>query len=563
MPSNKLIDSLLKDPNDRGGPDGDEVHNLTNDKSVATTPSHDDGYPDIDPQPISAPIPDVDARAVASKCCRRISDLITDGIGYKDAIKRIMCIKFASDSANSVSTGGLAYNIVLPVPANVAFPRKVLPSAHEILKYINALSNDDVIRAIDESILQSMSIIDHNHMLLQGNYKNTTTLYRVMIPSPPPVYDIQNYRNGFFIATTVAFCLPLVWRIRDVTTEIGSGLKELQETMGLSSSVFWIGHFLSAWFVCGVEAAFAILVTIVIPEKYEPPEKYEDASVSNETREKERKSFDSIYNRVYQDIPESTRYLQNPDGSLVVACFATFVTCHTLLALLIACAFPLGRWPMVVAFVLFFILPFCDGENMSFLFGASLFSYVTDKRKDKLRAALYPNVALGRIIKIIGIYDDFEGTAGWDIIGKRALNLDNVTIVELWIIFLTTTFILAILIAYLSNVLPWTTSRPQPLLFPVMRTYWFPRTLKVTGTEINENGNAARFEPLPELDVVIECKNLVKVFGGTVALNNLNMTTYNSQATILLGTQWSGEDNADEHTHRFDRTGQRISGSFW
>ncbi|KAL1442737.1 hypothetical protein MTO96_030655 [Rhipicephalus appendiculatus] len=46
MPSNKLIDSLLKDPNDRGGPDGDEVHNHTNNKYVATTPSHDDRYPD-------------------------------------------------------------------------------------------------------------------------------------------------------------------------------------------------------------------------------------------------------------------------------------------------------------------------------------------------------------------------------------------------------------------------------------------------------------------------------------------------------------------------------------
>ncbi|KAL1483973.1 hypothetical protein MTO96_001825 [Rhipicephalus appendiculatus] len=179
--------------------------------------------------------------------------------------------------------------------------------------------------------------------------------------------------------------------------------------------------------------------------------------------------------------------------SLVTASFAAFVTCHTLLALLIACAFPLGRWAMIIAFGLYFILPMCDE------------------------------------------------TAGWDIINKYALNLDNVTIGEMFIILLATAFILAISIAYLSNVLPWTTSRPQHLLFPVMPSYWFPRTLTVKATAVKESDNAEHFEALPKLKVVIECKNLVKVYGGTVALNNVNMTTYKSQVTILLGHNGAGK----------------------
>ncbi|KAL1476471.1 hypothetical protein MTO96_036471 [Rhipicephalus appendiculatus] len=63
----------------------------------------------------------------------------------------------------------------------------------------------------------------------------------------------------------------------------------------------------------------------------------------------------------------------------------------------------------------------------------------------------------------------------------------------------------------------------------------------MTATEVQKKDNAARFEPLPQLDVVIECKNLVKVFGGTVALNNVNMTTYKSQVTILLGHNGAGK----------------------
>ncbi|KAL1487104.1 hypothetical protein MTO96_031114 [Rhipicephalus appendiculatus] len=213
-----------------------------------------------------------------------------------------------------------------------------------------------------------MSIIDYNHMLLQGNYENSTAVYTATIPSWPPVSDIQHYRTGFFLATTIGFCLPLVWRIRDVTTEIGSGLKELQEAMGLSSSVFWIGHFISAWFVSGVDAAFAILVTMVTTETYQPDDKYEDPTRSEKEREDAQRQLDSVYNRVYQKVPESTKYLQSSDGSLVVTVFATFITSHTLLALLIACAFPLGRWSMVVAFVSFFIFPMCDAEKLSFLF---------------------------------------------------------------------------------------------------------------------------------------------------------------------------------------------------
>ncbi|KAL3203442.1 hypothetical protein MRX96_011979 [Rhipicephalus microplus] len=157
------------------------------------------------------------------------------------------------------------------------------------------------------------------------------------MPARLPVFDIKHYRNAVFLATTVGFFLPLVCRIRDVTTEIESGVKELQKVMGLSSSIFWIGHFVSAWLVSALEAAIATLIVVVLPEKYQPEEKVQTLDIH------QQRELDTIYNHVYENVPETSRYLQNPDNSLVVACFATFVTCHTLLALFIACAFPLGQ----------------------------------------------------------------------------------------------------------------------------------------------------------------------------------------------------------------------------
>ncbi|KAL3203456.1 hypothetical protein MRX96_011990 [Rhipicephalus microplus] len=123
MPFNRPNDSLLQHTDDSGGPEGDDVHNHAN-KSLATTPSYDylhDKERQMGPYTSPRPIPIEDASAVAANCCKIISNLINYRTLYKDVIKRIICIEFASDSANYISTGGLAYNIVMPVPPERCF----------------------------------------------------------------------------------------------------------------------------------------------------------------------------------------------------------------------------------------------------------------------------------------------------------------------------------------------------------------------------------------------------------------------------------------------------------
>ncbi|KAH6929558.1 hypothetical protein HPB50_002766 [Hyalomma asiaticum] len=180
--------------------------------------------------------------------------------------------------------------------------------------------------------------------------------------------------------------------------------------MGLSSTVFWVGHFVSAWVVSGVEAAFAIILTTMTTETYMPANDIDDVPTSDKER-RQRKEIAEQYVRVYENNPEDTKYLESADGSLVLASFATFLTSYTLLALLIACMFPMGRWAMLIAFGLYFVLPMLHGEKLSFLAGQSLFGYFTQAREEKLRTGFYPNVAFSRIVKIMGIFDDFEKCA--------------------------------------------------------------------------------------------------------------------------------------------------------
>ncbi|KAL3203444.1 hypothetical protein MRX96_011981 [Rhipicephalus microplus] len=121
MPSNKLNEWLLQGADDIG-PDGDNVTNRTSERFVATSPSHEGIYREqrqIRRDTLPAPLPLVDASAVAADCCKIIGSRMDAGESYKYFIENIICIEFASD--NSFPMGGLAYNIVIPVPPEGCF----------------------------------------------------------------------------------------------------------------------------------------------------------------------------------------------------------------------------------------------------------------------------------------------------------------------------------------------------------------------------------------------------------------------------------------------------------
>ncbi|KAL1442330.1 hypothetical protein MTO96_007829 [Rhipicephalus appendiculatus] len=195
-------------------------------------------HPDDD-NPRFGPLPLADANGVAAKCCETISYLTTHRFEYIDALEHVICIEFPSDGTYDVSTRGLTYNLVVPLLPKFDFPQEVVRSGHYIFKNPSFLYNDEMTPVIGGIIRKWLSVIDQNHMVLQGNYKNDTTLYSFTIPSAPPVYDIRRYRTGFFIATTVGFFLPLVWRIRDVTTEIGSWPQGQPES-GCQTMCLWV-----------------------------------------------------------------------------------------------------------------------------------------------------------------------------------------------------------------------------------------------------------------------------------------------------------------------------------
>ncbi|KAH7960966.1 hypothetical protein HPB49_025412 [Dermacentor silvarum] len=132
--------------------------------------------------------------------------------------------------------------------------------------------------------------------------------------------------------------------------------------------------------------------------------------------------------------------------------------------------------------------------------------------------------------------------AHWKIVKRPALNLDNVTIRDMLAVMLATTITFILMITYLSQVLPWTTLRPQQLLFPILPSYWNPP--KAAGDTDEEEGSPTdenRFEQAPNLKPAIECKNLSKAFDNIIALNKVDLVIYGNQVTVLLGHNGAGK----------------------
>ncbi|XP_065310534.1 phospholipid-transporting ATPase ABCA3-like isoform X3 [Dermacentor albipictus] len=492
--------------------------------------------------------------------CRKASSRLLRRNAFVHTVGRTMCVQFETASTPK----GLRYSIVMLVPPEIMIPEGILYSAHDLFADPSITAGSDVVAMVSDTLHVQQALIDQAHMALQGGSTNAVELHARHFPLEAPFEDIHNYRNGFFAALSISFCLPLVWRVRDVTTEIESGLKfrcrlhaqEVQEVMGLTSSEFWLGHFFSALPISIVEGVLATAVIVLHEKEYRPSRNVtvykseghdvtvnpfpnaDDPSPTPNVSE----PLSSKFVRVYPNNPRATRYFENADGSLVVVCFLLFCACHTFLALLVACVFPHGRWAMVIAFAVFFMFPSLDGDKLGFIFGTSLFTYLSTPRTEKLRTAFYPNVALSTVMKIIGIFDDFERAAHWRILKKPALNLDNVSIRDMLNVMFATCVIFALMITYLSHVLPWTTLRPQHILFPVLPSYWSPPT--GTGDadeEQHSRVDEARFESAPSQKPAIECKNITKAFDDTIALNKVDMVIYRNQVTVLLGHNGAGK----------------------
>ncbi|XP_075741973.1 ABC transporter A family member 1 [Rhipicephalus microplus] len=512
----------------------------------------------------------------------------------------IACVQFWKSEQEGMN-GSLSYSLVYYMP-----PEELPPEASplDVASYLASYTSqgpvvNDTRRQFLDLVLATQTTIDEAHMTLHGETRRdayeppVAVTYRSM-PMKPPFLDVPRYRNGFFFALSLAFCLPLVWRISEMTNEMELGLKEHQMLMGLTSTQFWTGHFLSAFVVAVLEGICTLLVIYFSVEDFPPPAGlnpkqpryawlvFQAGNTDDDSQEATDKP--ARYKAVsldFLDVP----YVQHVDVTLLLINFLIFHVSHTTLAVLVACVVPVGasttfvsqrlrmhvvylsatmanflarncitcvflqmehrplagRWAMLLGFGVYFILPICDADNFSFLSEVPLSDYLVEDRLSKLRKCVYPNYATSTVMKIICIFADFELDAGWNVVDKFALGCDSVTILEVWAVMGLVILGSVVLIWYLSHVLPWTNASPDRLYFPLLPSYWCPRPYVISLETKGEPLNADRFEALPQTPAVVECKNLVKNFGSLTALDGVNLSVHKNLVTVLLGHNGAGK----------------------
>ncbi|XP_077564593.1 uncharacterized protein LOC144180059 [Haemaphysalis longicornis] len=475
-----------------------------------------------------------------------------------------MCVYFTGQKAGNAS---LSYTLVNHMPPKAFLPNEAFL---DVVSYFAKYGDDSAgesgysiqWRVID-SVLLAQDLIDSAHLKLQSKSESMPykVLYREM-PMVPPFLDVKDYRNAFFFALSIAFCLPLIFRIGDVAKEINSGLLEQQHLMGLSLLQFWLGHFLAALILGLVQGGLVICIIYFSVKDFAAPKEDTTASTDYNRRATYRAPFQrgmtapwsALNGRDYRDGSDEklqhvrvsrdfldVPYLGHLDASLLVVAFFLFHVCHTLLGLLIACVMPLGRWAVLLGFGVFLLLPSYDRTSISIFSPIPLSSYLAEDKITKLRRCVYPNAAMDIIMKIFGIFSDFELNVGWNVIAQHALGCDNVTILEVWSVMGATALAAVVLLWYLSQVLPWTSATPQSPLFPLLPWYWMPWRVQLSKDETATALNAERFEPPPDDPAVIECRGLKKYFGNFAALSGVDMTIHQDQVTVLLGHNGAGK----------------------
>ncbi|XP_049268802.1 phospholipid-transporting ATPase ABCA3 [Rhipicephalus sanguineus] len=509
-----------------------------------------------------APPPDAveDAHDVPESCLQAIVDRHWSGLGGYSTGRLpaydIACVQFWNSEQERVN-GSLSYSLVYYMPPEELPPET---SPLDVASYLAGYTAEgpvvnDTRRRFIDLILAAQTTIDEVHMNIQGETRRAAREPAVMVtyrsmPMKPPFLDVPRYRNGFFFALSLAFCLPLVWRISEITNEMESGLKEHQRLMGLTSAQFWTGHFLSAFMVALLEGICTMLVIYFSVEDFPPPAGLNPKqpryawiafqAEDNDDPEQNDQDKPARYKAVsldFLDVP----YVQHADVMLLLVNLLIFHVSHTTLAVLVACVVPVGRWAMLLGFGVYFILPICDADNFSFLSDVPLSDYLVEDRFSKLRKCIYPNYAMATVMKIICIFADFELDAGWSVVDQFALGCDSVTIIEVWAVMGLVILAAAVLIWYLSHVLPWTNASPEKIYFPLLPSYWCPHPYNMCSVTKGEPLNADRFEALPTTPAVVECKNLVKNFGGLAALDGVNLSVHKHLVTVLLGHNGAGK----------------------
>lgn len=95
-----------------------------------------------------------------------------------------------------------------------------------------------------------------------------------------------------------------------------------------------------------------------------------------------------------------------------------------------------------------------------------------------------------------------QDISGWNIVPRQVIDMDNVTVGNIWLAMFASIIVISILSWYLSNVLPWAAVHPKRLSFPLSVSEQFPYHFESTTNKRDLNLSKKVLERLTQKNYV-------------------------------------------------------------
>ncbi|XP_075724012.1 phospholipid-transporting ATPase ABCA3 [Rhipicephalus microplus] len=359
------------------------------------------------------------------------------------------------------------------------------------------------------TLLPIMGALQQRHLELQAE--------RLREPPPEDVYlrrfpfpaYIEHHDQKNYALVLTRFCIgmliPFTVLVARLTDEKASGMRELLCVMGLGDWVYWVSHYMSAFFMHSIIVSLMLLFTCV-------------------KRNEEGRAF-----------------IQFSDPSLLFVILNFFCSQCVMHGFALSMLFANPHSAIAGAMLYWTfsnVMPFLLLEHA----GGQGYYYIA--RRDKLLTAIFPGMSLHWSFRVLERFEKFvDHGANWGNFYDAAETPDNVTLAEIVFVGFAFDCLLALFIWYFDNVFCLGPGVHKPFFYPLKLGYWLPRMTFGPNKPTSRGGDEAlNFEAEPTYQMVsVELVNACKDYDGVVAVDDVCLRIYSNQITVLLGHNGAGK----------------------
>lgn len=363
-----------------------------------------------------------------------------------------------------------------------------------------------------ESLAFVQMALAHGHMtMVRNELKSQERRYTIVtnrIPEGPYPKDVRS-RYGFTaLRVGVGYMVPFCTLVGRLVEEHHSGMREKLRFVGLNSAIYFLGHFIASMMV-GLVAVLCNMTHMLVAPNWE-------SGAQGQT------------------------YLSGIDKFVVFIIFLIFSVMYIVKAMLVSLFFRNATAAVVFALCYWltaYLVPWFAFED----FYGYAADYITLGRTTKLLTAFSPCMGLHWCFRILGCAAITGEEYTFGSVNEEVLGLDNVKMVEIWIMMLAYTVMIAIMIWYFGNVVSYAIGVPLEPWFPFTVSYWIPGTKGSVQIIEPKAPDGYHFQKYPPGEAVVTVSQLEYEGKQRHVLRDTNFKAYSGEILGIVAPSGAGK----------------------